>query len=121
MGQIHFEIKEKDEIEALGFRYAEDMSRCRGHMFNDIPVEVDIRKHPEYKLEDVEEDMDRIFRKVLEWELKDAQVMAIREITWDRLFFLKKWWEPRDFEVHYWVRVVGEDAGIPLDPHIISV
>lgn len=118
MSSLHSEIKDRKGIEALGFEYAEDESKCRGHMFNDIPVEIDIREKPEYKLEDVDGDMDKVFKAVLQWELRDAGIKAIREVSWDRIFCLKNWWEPRDFIVRYWVRIVSEDFETNSDSHV---
>ncbi len=121
MSNIRTEIKDRKGIEALGFPYAEDELKCKGHMFNAIPVEIDIRDHPEYNLAEVEEDMNRIFKAVLQWELRDAGIKALREVSWDRVFFMKNWWEPREFEVLFWVRVVSEDYVKDTDSHVTRV
>lgn len=118
---IHSEIKDRAGIEAFGFRYAEDDSKCRGHFFNGIPVELDLRELPEYELAEVDKDIDKIFRSVLKWELEDTGVKAVREITWDRVFFVENWWDPRWFTVRFWVRIVGEDAVPDSDSHVTRV
>lgn len=118
---IHFEIKDRRSIEDLGLEYAEDESKCRGHMFNGIPVDLDLRGEPEYNLAIVEEDLDKIFRAVLKWELIDSGVKSLREVTWDLVFFFENWWEPRVFTARFWVRIVGEDIEKETDSHVTRV
>ena len=119
MSQVHFEITDKKGIEALGFEYAKTLDHCRGHMFNAIPVEIDLRDKPEYSLTECEEDLDKIFRSVLKWELQDAGIKTLHEVKWTRIFFFNNWWEPRDFIAKFWVRIVGEDAENFCDGHKI--
>ncbi len=115
---IHFEIKDKKGIEALGFRYAKDQSKCRGHVFNAIPIDLDLRDLPDYKLGRIEKDLDKIFRAVLKWELRNSGIKSLREVTWDRVFFFENWWEPKVFTVKFWVRITGEDGVAEANSHV---
>ena len=121
MSGIRTEIKDRKGIEALGFAYAEDENKCRGHMFNAIPVEIDLRDQPQYSLTECEADLDKIFKAVLKWELQEAGVKTLREVTWDRVFFFNKWWDAGDFTAKFWVRIVGEDAENYCDGHVVRV
>lgn len=119
MNGINFEINDKKSVEKLGFEYADDEEKCRGHMFNNIPVELDLRNIPGYSLTNIEKDLDRIFRTVLKWELEDAGVKKLRRVEWDRFFVIGPLWDVRQFTARYYVRILSEDKE-EKDNHVIK-
>jgi len=110
MTGIKFEIKDRREIENLGFKYAADESKCTEYVFTRLPLKMDVRDHPKYKLNDIERDVDMIFRKVLKKELKDAGIKKVRKIEWDRIFQIGEEWNPRHFTAIFYARILCEDA-----------
>ena len=121
MSEMHVEINDKKGIEALGFRYVQRADQCRSHKFNGVSVQMNITDKPEYPLKACEKDLDKMFLSILKWELKDAGIKALHEVKWDRVFFFKNWWTPRDFTARFWVRVLSRDAKNNTEKHKIRV
>lgn len=101
-------ITDADEIRRMGFEYAEELGRCQGHAFNDIPINLDFGDRT-YDLEKVEKEIDQIFIEVLKSEMKDAGVKKVRSIEWDRYFSIPKLWKTNKFSARYYIRIVSED------------
>ena len=100
-------IEGKEAVNKLGFVYEPNADWCTVHMFNDLPLELDLRGYFD-SLENIEKDVDKAFLVVVAHELKDSGVIKLHSMAWEKIFLFPLW-EPRWFEARYWVRIMGID------------
>jgi hypothetical protein len=117
MNGVTYQVAGRQAIEKLGFEYAEDVCKCLGHTFNNIPVRLDLRDKPEYELGQIELDLNEVFLEILKMELRDAGIKRLYKLEWDRIFFIGEEFDPRKFTARFYVRILGEDTIAFTDTH----
>ena len=86
-------------------------------MFNNIKVPIDLRDHDEYLLSEIEEDLNEVFGALLVKEMHDCDVLKVRNIEWDRVFFIGPEFHPKKFTAVFWLRFDSVDVEKEFDGH----
>ncbi len=110
MSEMHFELKGREAIKSVGFKYMEADKMCRCHKLNNLKVAIDLRHMPQYSLLAIESDLDSAFLDLLKQQIKDAGMQKVHKIVWDRIFVVGPNWNVRECQARFWVEIWGEDS-----------
>lgn len=120
MSKIHFEIKDRENIEALGLKYADNEEKCYRHFINNVWVPFSLNNIGSHDLSLVDKELDKVFSNLIIKEVKYSSITHVREITWDRIFLFKNW-NINEFAINFWIRIVGMSSKVEkLGTHVMT-
>lgn len=113
-----FTFEGEKNIKELGLQYTDDNTQCKYHYFNYIPLKLDYTNDPISSIEEIDNEVNKLFEKVLVYAMKKSGVRKVHKIWWDRFFEFGPGWNARRFTARFNVRFISENENVSTDAHV---